>query len=137
MKGMHIFIFYYILNDKLSLEWLYKFAFPPAVYESNRFYIPEAYSLIIEISYSSWAFPALLLLGLPADPSFLIPRKFLGCRWRLQGLFSEHYSWHVRWITFPARPPPSYGLYLPELWRVLGPALINCLGFQFPKKWDS
>lgn len=44
---------------------------------------------------------------------------------------SEHYSWHVRWITFPARPPPSYGLYLPELWRVLGPALINCLGFQF------
>ena len=48
---------------KFSLEQLYQFAFSPGTYESRRLYIPGDYSVIIEISDSSFFLSYLSLSG--------------------------------------------------------------------------
>lgn len=115
---------------KLSLEWLYQFEFLAAACESNRLYIPRAYSIIVPLTPSFS-----ILWRQPADPSFPISRPQI----ETARTSSEHYSRTPRYITFPARPTPSYALHMSELWlhSLLDPAVTNCLGSQFPIKWDS
>lgn len=68
------------------LEWLYKFAFPPAAFESNRLYIPG----LTAVSGSSLAFPPLLLLGPPADLHLSqFPGKVQTRGWRLPRLLQS------------------------------------------------
>lgn len=69
------------------LEWLYKFAFPPTAFESNRLYIPGTSA----VSGSSLAFPPLLTCwGPPADLHLSqFPGKVQTRGWRLPRLLQS------------------------------------------------